>query len=159
MLCYFVLFDTISVTGGTSDQDGFIFKLTNSGQLEWAKNVGSGSLDEVVACKFDSQNNMFLYATTFGSAFDADFESGIQTYATQGSGDIVLMKYAPACNVNVGVVVTNYTITSFANGATYQWLNCDSNTLIPGATSISYTATANGNYAVIITQDACVDTS
>jgi hypothetical protein len=151
--------DTISVTGGSSDQDGFIFKLTNNGQLEWAKDVGSGNLDEVVVCKFDSQNNMYLYATTFGSGFDADFGPGTQTYATQGSGDCVLMKYEPACNVNVGVVVTNYTITSFANGATYQWLNCDSNTAIPGATSISYTATANGNYAVIVTQDACVDTS
>jgi len=42
----------------------------------------------------------------------------------------------------------------------YQWVDCDNAySPIEGATSQSYTATANGNYAVIITIDLCSDTS
>lgn len=44
--------------------------------------------------------------------------------------------------------------------ATYQWVNCPSNSVIAGATGASYTATANGSYAVIATSaNGCSDTS
>ncbi len=42
----------------------------------------------------------------------------------------------------------------------YQWRSCNSNTDIMGANSQSYTATVNGDYAVIVTSSAgCSDTS
>ncbi|MBN2746699.1 MAG: T9SS type A sorting domain-containing protein, partial [Bacteroidales bacterium] len=44
-------------------------------------------------------------------------------------------------------------------GGSYQWINCSSMMPITGATSASFTATANGYYAVIITDNICVDTS
>jgi hypothetical protein len=44
-------------------------------------------------------------------------------------------------------------------GATYQWLNCPAMTEIDGATSQTYTATVNGDYAVVITKNGCTDTS
>lgn len=45
-------------------------------------------------------------------------------------------------------------------GATYQWLQCPEMTPISGATNQSYTATANGDYAVIVTNDnLCSETS
>ena len=41
-------------------------------------------------------------------------------------------------------------------GTTYQWVDCDANnTPIPGAVNQFFTATDNGNYAVIITQGSC----
>lgn len=47
-----------------------------------------------------------------------------------------------------------------ATDAGYQWLDCDNgNTPIAGATSRSFTPTANGNYAVIVNQSTCNDTS
>ncbi len=52
------------------------------------------------------------------------------------------------------------TISANQNGATYQWLNCDSNNVvIAGATAQSFTPTVTGNYAVEITVGSCVDTS
>ena len=53
------------------------------------------------------------------------------------------------------------TITVAQSGATYQWLDCDNaNAAIAGATSQSFTATVNGNYAVEMTLGGvCVDTS
>lgn len=51
------------------------------------------------------------------------------------------------------------TLTSDITGDSYQWINCDGNTPIVGATSANYTATANGSYAVIVNDGLCVDTS
>jgi hypothetical protein len=62
--------------------------------------------------------------------------------------------------ISLTVSVSDPTITADAIGVTYQWLNCDSgyNPII-GEVNQSFTATANGNYAVVITQGYCSDTS
>jgi hypothetical protein len=51
------------------------------------------------------------------------------------------------------------TLTSNQNAATYQWIDCATMTDITGATNQSYTAISNGNYAVVITNNGCSDTS
>jgi hypothetical protein len=52
------------------------------------------------------------------------------------------------------------TITASNMGATYQWLDCDNNNaIIIAETGQSFTATSNGNYAVELTENGCVDTS
>jgi hypothetical protein len=62
--------------------------------------------------------------------------------------------------VDISITITDSTLTANATADSYQWLDCD-NVYAPigGATFQSYTATANGNYAVIITQGLCSDTS
>ncbi|MFK7784561.1 MAG: GEVED domain-containing protein [Crocinitomicaceae bacterium] len=50
-------------------------------------------------------------------------------------------------------------LTADLSGASYQWINCPSMTPINGATNQSYTATVNGDYAVIVTINGCSDTS
>lgn len=60
--------------------------------------------------------------------------------------------------VNVPTV-SNQTLTS-QPFITYQWIDCSTSNPISGATSQSYTATANGNYAVIVLDtNGCIDTS
>jgi hypothetical protein len=45
-------------------------------------------------------------------------------------------------------------------GATYAWDDCNDNySLIAGATGQTYTAAINGDYAVIVTENGCSDTS
>ena len=62
--------------------------------------------------------------------------------------------------IDLTTAVAAETITANTSGSTYQWLNCDNGfTPISGATNQSYTATSNGNYAVVITQNGCSDTS
>ncbi|MCC7296958.1 MAG: right-handed parallel beta-helix repeat-containing protein [Bacteroidia bacterium] len=55
--------------------------------------------------------------------------------------------------------VSGITITADETGATYQWIDCSNNSKIIGATSQTFTATANGNYAVVVTNKNCSDTS
>lgn len=62
-------------------------------------------------------------------------------------------------NVNTTITQSGNTLSSSATSASYQWINCSTNLAIPGATSQSYIASANGNYAVVVTQNGCTDTS
>ena len=55
--------------------------------------------------------------------------------------------------------LNGFTITADQNAATYQWINCSNNAAIAVATNQSYTATANGDYAVVVTLNGCSDTS
>lgn len=62
----------------------------------------------------------------------------------------------------VDITITNNSpiLTANASGASYQWLDCnDAYEIIPGEIAQSFFATNNGNYAVQITQNGCVDTS
>ena len=61
--------------------------------------------------------------------------------------------------INSSVTQTGTLITANESGATYQWLNCPAMTPISGATNQSYTATTNGDYAVIVGNNGCLDTS
>ncbi|MCH2229805.1 MAG: T9SS type A sorting domain-containing protein [Crocinitomicaceae bacterium] len=61
--------------------------------------------------------------------------------------------------VNVDVTNNSPILISNDVGANYQWIDCDNNNLIVGETNQSYTAELNGNYAVIITDGNCIDTS
>jgi len=62
--------------------------------------------------------------------------------------------------VDAGVTSSGLTVTADLSGASYQWIDCgNGNTPIPGATNQSYTATMNGDYAVIVATNNCSDTS
>jgi hypothetical protein len=61
---------------------------------------------------------------------------------------------------DVTVTEVNNTITATQTGAAYQWIDCgNGNQEIAGATSIAFSPTVNGSYAVIITSGTCSDTS
>ncbi len=52
------------------------------------------------------------------------------------------------------------TISANNTGASYQWLDCDNNnSIIASETGQSFTANSNGNYAVELTENGCVDTT
>jgi len=62
--------------------------------------------------------------------------------------------------VDVSVNNNSPTLTANATGVTYQWLYCDLNfNKIINANSQSYLVNSNGNYAVEVTQNGCIDTS
>ena len=62
--------------------------------------------------------------------------------------------------IDNGIVQSGTLLSSNENGAIYQWLDCDDNFMaIVGETGQTFTATENGNYAVEITNNGCLDTS
>jgi hypothetical protein len=92
-----------------------------------------------------------------------------QTYTSSGTYD-QLYQSTLGCdsivklNLIINTIDTNVTqsanvLTSNEVGANYQWIKCNPDTTISGANSSSYIATANGDYAVIVTKNGCKDTS
>jgi Secretion system C-terminal sorting domain len=73
--------------------------------------------------------------------------------------DSALTLHLTVTSVDTSVTVSALTLTATAAPATYQWLNCPSMSQITGQTNQSYTTIADGNYAVVVTQNGCTDTS
>ena len=77
----------------------------------------------------------------------------------EGNGNVV-------AEIPVEIVLDNSvtadanTLTATAAGLSYQWVDCDDeNAEIDGATEQSFTASEDGNYAVIISSENCSTTS
>jgi hypothetical protein len=88
--------------------------------------------------------------------------SGIKTAIIQNAAgcDSTITINLTINTEEVSVTVNDPTITANAIGAGYQWVDCDNGFApINGQVNQSFVATANGNYAVIITQGLCADTS
>jgi surface protein len=73
--------------------------------------------------------------------------------------DSLITLYLTINNVNTSVAQAGANLTSNATGATYQWLSCPSYSPILGETNQSFTATANGDFAVVVNENGCTDTS
>jgi hypothetical protein len=93
-----------------------------------------------------------------------------QSFTPTQTGDYAVIINNGSCSETsncVNVVICNLTATATVNGSTatavqsgtYQWINCTGNTPIAGANNQNFTPTQTGNYAVIITNNGCIDTS
>jgi hypothetical protein len=61
---------------------------------------------------------------------------------------------------DISTTITNQIITVNEINGAYQWIDCDNlNSHITGETDQSYTPSVNGNYAVIVELNGCIDTS
>jgi hypothetical protein len=112
--------------------------------------MGSDTLN--VCDSLRSPSGRYLWTST-GVYYD--------TLQTSSGCDSILMVDLTVDSVDVTVTVSNGIIlVASMNAANYQWLNCDSAFVeIPGATSQSFTPSIEGNYAVIVEYNTCVDTS
>lgn len=61
-------------------------------------------------------------------------------------------------NISVTIDEPSLTADNGNTGVTYQWITCDGD-IIPDATSQTFSPNENGDYAVIITEGNCTDTS
>ena len=144
-----------SATGGTQYQDGVVTSLGNTQYFNTC--VGP-------VCNETTGN------VTQTSCFSYTVPSGDETYTTSGTYKDTLTNSAGCDSVitinltinNVDVTVSNNApaLTANAGGAAYQWVDCDNNfAVLSGESAQNFTASSNGNYAVVITQNGCVDTS
>lgn len=81
------------------------------------------------------------------------------TIANAASCDSIITIDLTINTFDVSVSQAGATLTANEVGATYQWLNCPALTPINGATDQVYNATTSGDYAVIVTNNGCSDTS
>lgn len=91
-------------------------------------------------------------ATTSGNYTD--------TLATASGCDSIITVNLTINTIDTGVTVSGKTLTAMQAAGTYQWVNCGSNYApINGATGRNYTPSVTGDYAVILSNNNCSDTS
>jgi hypothetical protein len=113
--------------------------------------VPNNSTISPTACySYQSPSNQFTW-TTSGTYHD--------TLVNFEGCDSLITIHLTIDTVNVDVNVSNGTFSANQLGGTYQWIDCNTQTNIPGATSQQFTPTLNGDYAVIISNNGCTDTS
>jgi hypothetical protein len=102
------------------------------------------------------------FSTTNYSALDV-FSCLFVSSAACTSVDSILSSFTvyPATTPALNSYFNGIKILAFSDpGVTFQWYDCANGfTPISGATASSYTPTVNGNYAVVVSNSICTDTS
>ncbi len=160
--------DVITACGSYTWVDGNTYTASNNTATYTLTN--STGCDSVVTLDLTINNSST--GTDIITACDSYMWIDGITYTASNNTAIHTLTNAAGCD---SLVTLNLTINSvsdittvlngihlFANNvnATYQWLDCNNDyAIISGETNSDFMATANGNYAVELTENGCVDTS
>lgn len=95
-----------------------------------------------------------------GNTYFTNNSTASFTLTNVGGCDSVVRLYLTIEPLDISINLSGQTLTAGETVATYQWVECDS-TIVPISQEFgqSFTADSDGNYAVIISKDGCVDTS
>jgi hypothetical protein len=152
--------------------DGNNYSISNTTATHTIPNGAANGCDSIVTLNLtinsavtstDTQTACNNYDWIDGNNYSTSNTTATHTIpngAANGCDSIVTLNLT-INTVNTTVSVSNDTLTADLSGATsYQWIDCNNgNSFIPSATNQAYTATTNGDYAVIITDNGCTDTS
>lgn len=137
------------ITGSTSVCEGSLTELTGwpagMATYEWIGPNGYSSFNQQMEILSTQLNNMGMYTLTANN--------GVCTAITS-----VNLEVRPLPNTSVTQIGS--VLTSEQYLADYQWVNClTSYSAVTGETSQSFTSSQNGDFAVILVLDGCIDTS
>jgi len=108
----------------------------------------------------DIQSVCDSYLWIDGNTYSSSISSVTHTLINAAGCDSIVTLDLTINTVETGITTDGLTMNSNATNSAYQWIDCSNNNeIIEGETSQSYTATSNGDYAVIITNNDCTDTS
>ncbi len=116
-------------------------------------NHSTTGTDVITACDSYTWINGITYTASNNTA-----TFNIAGGAANGCDSLVTLNLTITI-LDLSVSINESTITSNTNGATYQWIDCSTNLPVENETNQSFTATVNGDYAVIVTLGTCSDTS
>jgi hypothetical protein len=142
-----------TLTGLTGQADGILSGFTLDGtSSNWVNGIGIVGVEIATFCNgtsYDFNGVTYTQAGTY------------TVYVPQtGACDSVISFTLNQLPVNVNITVANNVLSVDSGSSSYQWVDCDNNyTPILGATQWSLTAPLNGNYAVIVSEGNCIDTS
>ena len=166
----------ISSSVSIDDYDHIVFVCISFGQLHWAHGDFTTYTIPTLADHTESclatpaapvlnisgaanitgvSNTPFPITTPGTTSINWTFDDGAGNYATTSQNVVVT-----DLNVQINQLQNTLTATQAPTGTMYQWIDCDdNNSIIPGATSPTFTALEEGNYAVIADAGLCIDTS
>ncbi|CAG5082383.1 poly(ethylene terephthalate) hydrolase family protein [Parvicella tangerina] len=103
------------------------------------------------------------YTEDWGVNDPANLSAGTYNYTvTDGNGCITqgMVTITEPSAIDVGVSLVNNELTANNTAASgYQWIDCGDGSGLSGENLSTFTPSVDGNYAVIVTEGACSDTS
>lgn len=108
---------------------------------------------------FDTQTACDSFTWIDGNTYTESNNTATYTYANVVGCDSLVTLNLTINTIDVSVTQDGPILTADETGADYQWLKCPEMIDLMDASSPIYTASENGSFAVVITQQGCVDTS
>ncbi|WP_294673537.1 LamG-like jellyroll fold domain-containing protein [uncultured Fluviicola sp.] len=108
----------------------------------------------------DIQTACGSYTWMDGNTYFSDNDTSTFTLMNSlGCDSIVTLNLTIHPIPDVSTSISGITMTASETGSAYQWITCPDHILISNAISQSFTAEVNGEYAVIVDNGTCRDTS
>ena len=148
---------TANHTSTDNFDDIFLVKLDSDGLYQWSKSFGAINDDRGSAFDIISSDEFYI-GGHYVNNIDFNPTGSPVVLNAIGIMDNYVAKFG-TCGLDLSVSLTGATLTANASGATYQWMDCNSLAPVTGATSQNFSPSADGDYAVIVTQGGCKDTS
>ncbi|MCB9165931.1 MAG: hypothetical protein H6595_00465 [Flavobacteriales bacterium] len=96
----------------------------------------------------------------FGTQVLTDAGTYTEGFPSGGACDSVVTLILDVQTIDTAVVLNGVVLQVQQAGAQYQWIDCgNGGTVIPGQSAPTFSPSVNGNYAVIISEGGCSDTS
>ncbi len=138
----------------TNYMNAFVARLNSDGSFDnsfGTSGIAISSLNGVYGAEIWAAaiqpDNKFLVAGNFYNTASA-------------SRDFAIARFRTVCStIDTSVSITTTSLTAVQPNGTYQWFNCDSNSIVAGATNALFMPPSEGSYAVAIVVDGCADTS
>lgn len=110
----------------------------------------------------DTQVTCGSYTWIDNNTYNTSNQSATFTLTNaEGCDSIITLNLTINEVYDLSTSVNDFIITANnLNADSFQWLDCDSSwSIIPGDTNRTFSPTKNGNYAVQLTENGCIDTS
>jgi uncharacterized repeat protein (TIGR01451 family) len=154
---------TIDDTGcGSYSLNGMIYTSSDTYTQILTNTAGCDSIITLKVAIFNTSN------TVLTASACTEYTLNGRTYTSSGTYNQMFTN-AFGCDslvtlqltlVDTSISINNNILTANAQNAAYQWLDCDNGFApISGANSQTFEPTANGSYAVIITNGTCTEQS
>ena len=135
---------------------------TESGQFYMSPSNGAGYILKLSPCTVtgtDVRVACSPYTWIDGNDYTASTTTATHTLVGASGCDSVVTLNLTIANLAAQIQQNSDGSLTASSGSTYQWINCATNTPISGQTGQTFTPSANGNYAVIVSLTNCSDTS
>lgn len=143
--------------------NGSTYTLSGTYVEEFTNQYGCDSIRTLnLTLRYSTSSNLIVeecdsFLWTDGNMYTA---SGLYTQTfTNASGCDSIAYLDLTISPTPAISINGLTLSASVTGASYQWINCKDNTAIPGENDQFFTATSNGNYAVIVNLNDCIDTT
>lgn len=138
--------------------DIFVQRYDNSGVMHSTYAIGDVGSQWGISLTDSENGEMYLTGFFIGSC-DFSPQSTSNYLTSNGNSDIFIQKIY-SCELDTTITALGLDLHSNESNGSYQWLDCNNGFApISNATSQSFTPSSNGEYAVEITQNSCIDTS